>query len=172
MQDIDKKRRGLFSSLSNFLNDEPKKVEKLMVRPPYFEGENSFDQRCKECEGLCATFCEENIILIDEDSKTPYLSFDKNGCTYCDECAKNCPKDVLKLEYKKRIEIDVEIDVLSCLSWNDTMCFSCKDPCLEDAIKFLGIFRPSIDEKLCTSCGFCIAVCPSNAIKIKEKIDA
>ena len=28
------------------------------------------------------------------------------------------------------------IDVLKCLSWNQTMCFSCKDPCLDDAIDY------------------------------------
>ena len=108
--------------------------------------------------------CEENIIFIQEDF-TPKLDFSSNGCTYCDLCAIACPNEVLKLEYKKNIDAKIEIDVLSCLSWNQTMCFSCKDPCLDDAIDFLAMFRPSINDK-CTSCGFCIKVCPTNAIKI------
>ena len=57
----------------------------------------------------------------------------------------------MKLEYKKNINAKIEINVLECLSWNQTMCFSCKDPCLDDAITFLGMF---------------IKVCPTNAIKI------
>ena len=156
------KRRELFSSLlSN------KKEENTVVRPPYFKNENSFYKECPECiDTPCVTFCEENIIIISSD-KTPVLNFKEGGCTYCDECAEACPSDVLELEYKKKIDAVVEIDVLKCMSWSQTMCFSCKDPCLDDAIEFLGMFRPSINDSKCTSCGFCINVCPTEAIKIK-----
>lgn len=47
------------------------------------------------------------------------------------------------------------------------MCFSCKDPCLDDAIEFLGMFRPEIVTDKCTSCGFCLRACPTSAIEIK-----
>ena len=70
-------------------------------------------------------------------------------------------------ENKRNINAKIEIDILSCLSWNKTMCFSCKDPCFENAIEFLAMFRPSINNN-CTSCGFCIKTCPTNAIKIVE----
>ncbi|HIC79274.1 MAG TPA: 4Fe-4S dicluster domain-containing protein, partial [Sulfurovum sp.] len=30
-----------------------------------------------------------------------------------------------------------------------------------------GMFRPTIDQNKCTSCGFCVYRCPSNAITIK-----
>ena len=100
-----------------------------------------------------------------QDDLTSKLDFTSSGCTQCDECANVCPNAVLKLEYKKHINAKIEIDVLSCLAWNQTMCFSCKDPCLDDAIDFLGMFRPSINSS-CTSCGFCIKTCPTNAIKI------
>ena len=156
------KRRELFSSL--FSNKEK---ENAVVRPPYFNNENSFYKECPECTEIpCVTFCEENIIIISSD-KTPVLNFKEGGCTYCDECAEACPSDVLELEYKKKIDAVVEIDVLKCMSWSQTMCFSCKDPCLDDAIEFLGMFRPSINDSKCTSCGFCINVCPTEAIKIK-----
>lgn len=171
MMDINERRRGLFSSLTNFLKDEPKKIEEIIIRPPYWDEIGSFDKKCLSCEGYCATFCEESIIFIDSKNKTPHLDFKKSGCTFCDACANSCPNGVLKKEYKKNIQVSIQIDILKCLSWNDTMCFSCKEPCLKDAIKFLGIFRPSIDENLCTSCGFCIALCPNDAIKIKEKKD-
>jgi ferredoxin-type protein NapF len=45
------------------------------------------------------------------------------------------------------------------------MCFSCKDPCLDDAIDFIAMFRPEINSN-CTSCGFCIKYCPVDAIEI------
>ena len=92
-------------------------------------------------------------------------NFSNSGCTYCDLCAISCQNGVLNIEDKKQIEAKIEIDILTCLSWQNTMCFSCKDPCLENAIDFLGMFRPTINQN-CTSCGFCIKVCPTNAIKI------
>ena len=156
------KRRELFSSLASSFNKKEK--QEKILRPPYFQDESIFFTNCTTCDGLCSTACEENIIIIQKDF-TPKLDFTSSGCTYCDECANICPNEVLKLEYKKNIDVKIEIDILSCLAWNQTMCFSCKDPCLDDAIDFLGMFRPSINDK-CTSCGFCIKVCPTNAIKI------
>ena len=156
------KRRELFSSLASSFKQKEK--QEKILRPPYFNDESIFFTNCISCEGLCSTVCEENILFIQEDF-TPKLDFSNSGCTYCDECAKVCPNDVLKIEYKKIIDAKIEIDLLSCLAWNQTMCFSCKDPCLDDAIDFLAMFRPSINNN-CTSCGFCIKVCPTNAIRI------
>lgn len=156
-------RRELFSSLFS----KKKGNENIKIRPPYYKDKDSFIKECIECEGDCSTFCQENILIITKD-KTPCIDFNIGGCTYCDECALNCPKDVLKVEDKRYINIDVEIDMLKCLSWNGVMCFSCKDPCIDEAIEFLGIFKPNIIKDKCTSCGFCINSCPSNAIILKE----
>ncbi len=158
-------RRELFSSL---FSSKKKEDKQIIIRPPYFEGESSFSKECVNCDGICSTFCEENIIVIGED-KTPYIDFTKGGCTYCDECAKACPVGVLKIENKKLIDVKIEIDMIKCMSWHNTMCFSCKDPCLDDAIEFLAMFRPSINNN-CTSCGFCINYCPTQAIIIKKAI--
>ena len=157
-------RRELFGSL---FSSNKKEEKETIIRPPYFKDESSFLKECIKCDGICSTLCEENIIVIVEN-KTPKLDFSSSGCTYCDECAKACPNGVLEIEYKKQIEQRVEIDMLQCMSWHDTMCFSCKDPCLEDAIEFLGMFRPSINEDKCTSCGFCISRCPTQAIIVKD----
>ncbi len=157
------KRRELFSSLVSSFGKKDEKQEKI-VRPPYFEDESIFLSNCTNCDGACSTVCEENIIIIQEDF-SPKLDFSNSGCTYCDKCANACPNDVLKVEFKNKIETKIEIDILACLSWNKTMCFSCKDPCLDNAIDFLAMFRPSINQN-CISCGFCIKTCPTNAIKI------
>lgn len=158
------RRRELFSSLTSSFQKSDESKEKI-IRPPYFEDEACFKSSCINCEGLCATSCETNIIIIQADS-TPKLDFTNAGCTYCDECAKVCPEDVLTIEAKKNIDVKISIDILSCLSWNQTMCFSCKDPCLDDAIDFLAMFRPEINEN-CTSCGFCLKTCPVSSIKIQ-----
>lgn len=156
-------RRELFSSLASSLKDT-KKQEKLL-RPPYYSDESLFHNECSKCDALCAAVCEEDIIKIADD-KTPYLIFSESGCTYCDKCAQACEFGVLDIENKKLLNVTITIDQNSCLSWNHTMCFSCKDPCLDNAIDFKAMFMPTINDK-CTSCGFCISRCPTNAIKTK-----
>jgi ferredoxin-type protein NapF len=64
------------------------------------------------------------------------------------------------------INAKVIIDKKSCLSWQGVMCFSCKDPCLENAIDFKAMFMPEINDK-CTACGYCIGRCPSISITIE-----
>ena len=166
-------RRELFSFLSSSIKDTlaDKESESILVRPPYFskeeEGLNAFDIECQNCEGLCATSCQEQIIIIQED-KTPRLDFSKSGCTYCDECAVVCTPNVLTIENRHNIDVNININQSSCMSWEGVMCFSCKDPCLEDAIEFQAMFMPTINQDKCTSCGFCISRCPSYAIEVNE----
>ena len=155
-------RRELFTSFAKSFQ-EKKRVEKV-IRPPYYKDEDVFYKECIDCEDRCDTACKEHIIKIVEG--LPQLDFKKGGCTYCDDCAIHCKRDVLNVEHKKQIDAAFEIDMLTCLSWNQTMCFSCKDPCLDKAIDFIAMFRPSIDTQKCTSCGFCVGVCPSDAVKI------
>ncbi len=155
-------RRELFSSLGF----SRKRVQESIIRPPYFFDRSAFYKECVNCEGKCAKVCEEQIISIMED-KTPKLTFEESGCTYCDECALACDFGVLDLQYKSKIEAKIKIDMLQCLSWQKTMCFSCKDVCLDDSIEFLGLFRPEILYEKCTNCGLCVGVCPTNAIKVE-----
>ncbi len=158
-------RRELFSSLASSF--QKKEQGSYCIRPPYYNDENSFANECKRCDAACAKVCDEDIIIIQED-KTPILEFSKSGCTYCDKCAKACQFGVLKTEYKKDINAKIVINMLKCISWDNVMCFSCKELCMENAIEFLGLFRPEIDQDKCNSCGFCIKVCPTNAVEVKK----
>jgi len=155
-------RRELFSSLASSLNT--KKQEKPL-RPPYFSDESLFHKECNKCDAKCASVCEEDIIKIADD-KTPYLVFFNSGCTYCDKCADACEYGVLNIENKNRLAAIISIDKNSCISWGHTMCFSCKDPCMDNAIDFKAMFMPSINDN-CTACGFCISRCPTDAIRVK-----
>ncbi len=158
-------RRELFSFLSSSIKGEEKKTEQIILRPPYYSDISLFHNECNKCDAKCATVCEEEIIKIAED-KTPYLDFSNSGCTFCDECAIACEFEVLKIEYKKDIEADIIINQSTCISWDGVMCFSCKDPCLEDAIEFKAMFMPTIDMSKCNACGFCLNRCPTYAIEI------
>jgi len=150
--------------IRNFLKKEE---QQKPIRPPYITKDSDFSL-CLECNGDCVDVCETNIIKLDENN-SPYLDFSNNGCTFCDECANICEKNVLEIKNKSKIDIIIKINQLSCMSWSKSICFSCKDPCLDNAIKFHGMFYPEIITESCTGCGFCIKYCPCNAIEISFK---
>jgi ferredoxin-type protein NapF len=135
------------------------------VYPPYYENISDFSS-CVECESRdCLIACEENIITIKNDRAV--IEFNTSGCTFCDECANVCKLGVLKLEHKRdKLNCEVIINPQTCVAWNQTICFSCSDVCPEKAINFRGMFNPIIDEEKCTSCGFCVGVCPSGSVVV------
>jgi len=162
-------------AMKEFHASDEQSTQPSVVRPPYNSDEALFEE-CSACDGACADICEEKIIVILED-KTPSLDFSQSGCTFCDECAEVCSSlenEIIEGDFSvlsiasasKKIAVDVIISKESCLAWEKTMCFSCKEPCLENAIIFNGLFKPIIDANKCTSCGFCISRCPTNAITI------
>jgi len=159
-------RRELFSFLSTSIKDVAKGKKSVVIRPPYYNDKNAFGRECQNCDGLCATSCQEQIIIIDED-KTPYIDLSKGGCTYCDDCAEACEIGVLSIKDKKFLNATISIDEKRCLSWQGVMCFSCKEPCIDDAIDFKAMFMPTINKDKCSACGFCVNRCPSNAINIE-----
>jgi len=68
-----------------------------------------------------------------------------------------CQKGCLSAENgEEKINATIYINKDLCLSHNGSICFSCKEPCLDDAILFQGMFKPIIDLDKCTSCGFCL----------------
>ena len=171
-------RRELFKSFTKPLTQNQEE-ELLLVRPPYGKDESLFQNKCPSCENkACVTSCDEKIIFIAEDG-IPTLTFKQNGCTFCDECANACIEDVLSLENietAEKLNAMFRIDFHKCIAHEGVICHSCKEPCIDDAILFNGMFNPIIDESRCTGCGFCISRCPTQAIefkvlKIKEDIE-
>lgn len=159
-------RREAFASLSSFLGLSKKDITEALVRPPYNSNERLFAQNCPMCvDAPCVGACPEAIIALD-DGKLPYLVFTQSGCTFCEECAKVCPSDVLNnsLTCKGFIRADFKIDTAQCMAWNQTICRSCADACDAKAIAFFGMLRPQIEMEKCTGCGMCYAPCPTSAI--------
>jgi ferredoxin-type protein NapF len=151
-------RRGVLSPLFN-------KKEPKPIRPPYVVDWEFFHQVCPNCEEKsCGIVCEEAIIFIDAQG-SPQLDFKNAGCTFCKACAIACPHGVLSLDGEAKIEAKISIDTAKCLAWNGTMCFTCKDMCEPNAIKFFGLYRPVINDD-CTACGLCKSPCPVDAITI------
>jgi len=141
-----------------------------LVRPPYGLNESIFQSECPSCESkACVASCDEKIIIILDDG-TPTLDFSKNGCTFCDECANVCDANVLSLENidtSEKINAMFRINYEGCVAHQGVICNSCKEPCIDDAILFNGMFNPVIDEDRCTGCGFCIARCPTQVINYR-----
>ena len=172
-------RRDFFRSFSKPLR-QTKEESPLLVRPPYGSSESLFQSKCPGCESkACVASCDEKIIFIADDG-TPTLSFKQNGCTFCDECANVCPEDVLSLENEGSaswLNAVFKISLEACVAHHGVICYACKEPCIDDAILFNGMFNPVIDDEKCTACGFCMSRCPTQAIsyhvyELKNKEDA
>jgi len=159
-------RRDFFTALRKPV-DKMQQKELFVVRPPYAKSEEAFCTLCVTCESkACVNVCEEEIILIHADG-TPMLNFTKKGCTFCEACANACAIDVLSLENQHTSEVinaKFVISTEACVAHHDVICFACKEPCIDDAILFNGLFNPVIDMDLCTGCGFCLSRCPTKAI--------
>lgn len=164
---IDAQKREAFASFSTLLGRG--KRESVVIRPPYAQNKELFETICLTCKDTpCVSACEEEIIFLDENH-TPCLLFSKRGCSFCEECAKACPSEVLHVKSNDEvtIKVDVKIDIGKCIAWNGTICNSCGDVCLTKAIQFFGMFRPTVEMNQCNGCGFCYSVCPTNAVLIK-----
>ena len=152
-------RRNFLQSLG--LQNNRGNVDKTLP-PPYQAGSL---EGCVSCDAPCIGVCETNILYKNSQNEIA-VSFESQGCTYCTECATECDKEVLSLNSTPYVKAVVYIDTQLCVAHHQTICMSCKDPCLENAINFKGLFAPTISPDTCTSCGFCFSRCPSNAIKV------
>ena len=58
------------------------------------------------------------------------------------------------------------IDKDKCIAWQRTICYTCKDRCLEKAILSRTGCDPVIEHEKCTSCGECVTACFATAISM------
>jgi len=161
-------RRAVISALFG-KKDTENNSKIICIRPPYHHKDYDFSLVCSQCKDTpCVGACEENIIMLDA-AHTPCLDFTKKGCTFCEACANVCPSKILDITCKSDLDVTAEIDIMACMAWHQSLCNSCLDACQSKAIQFLGLSRPSIDTTLCTGCGCCVSICPSEAISMHAK---
>ncbi|SQH71867.1 4Fe-4S binding protein [Helicobacter mustelae] len=87
---------------------------------------------------------------VDPSRRKLFFGFGKKDC-------KEIPAPM------KKVAI---IHPLTCLAYQKVICYACKDICREH-ISFQGLFFPEILPS-CIGCDRCEAICPQNAISLKE----
>ncbi len=139
-----------------------------VTRPPWAAEESLFNQTCTRCNA-CAPVCNEKILRFDQ-AGLPYVDFSQGGCTFCGKCVDVCEPQALKKNDASPpwgFQINIKDN---CLALRQVVCRTCGDRCDIGAIKFSptlgGVSAPKLDTTTCTGCGFCIADCPTQAIKI------
>jgi len=119
------------------------------------------------CMGLgnCERACEFDALHVIDGVAV----VDPEKCRSCTACVRACPKGIIQM-----IPADAHYTVSCCsqdkgkdvLRFCETGCIGCKKcekVCQSGAISVEGCCAV-IDQKLCTSCGACVAACPRGII--------
>ncbi len=121
--------------------------------------------------GDCVTACNFDAIKINEKG-IPVV--DDELCTGCGACAESCPKNVIEMLSKDTkvfvgcTSTDAGKDVKQGCSIGCIGCKICEKNCPHDAIHVVDNIA-YIDQEKCTSCGICVAKCPTKVIVDKIK---
>ena len=144
----------------------------LPVRPPWAVPESKFVDLCSRCDE-CVKVCGE-FVLRRGSGGYPEADFRSGACTFCGECARNCPGNVLRVDQPRASAWDQpRVEVSStCLARQGTVCRACGDACEARALRFRlalgGRSEPIPDPLRCTGCGACVYVCPVEAVIVKS----
>ena len=144
------------------------------LRPPWALPEAGFVAQCSRC-GDCLRACPQDILEKGRGG-FPQVNFTWGECTFCGDCVRACnagafavgPRQAaVRPPWTARATIDA-----GCLARRGIACRSCSDHCPAAAIRFRlivgGAALPELDAAACSGCGACVAVCPVQAIHIRE----
>lgn len=147
-----------------FLGMRSRPAQRIAIRPPWSR-ETSLAEHCTKC-GDCVAACPEDILRLDAGG-LPEVDFGHGACTFCGDCAKSCTVPVFDLTRFPAWQVDISVSD-QCLPKRGILCESCRDVCLDGAIRFARnpgqAPIPTISDADCTGCGACISVCPAGAI--------
>ena len=138
------------------------------LRPPWAVPATVFTVACDRC-GDCARACPEKIIRV-ADGGFPVVDFAVGGCSFCGECLSACGGKALRGDLQNDRPWAVVARIGSgCLAYRGVVCRSCGEACDEGAIRYRlrvgGAAEPTLIPDSCTGCGYCVMVCPVQALK-------
>lgn len=141
------------------------------MRPPWAVAEETFATSCDRCND-CVYACPERVIRFGSGG-FPEMDFSEGGCSFCGECVSACSGKALKADPRRDPPWHLVVEIGdSCLANKGVVCRSCGEACDEGAIRFRlrvgGAAEPRLDTAACTGCGYCISVCPVNALRINR----
>jgi ferredoxin-type protein NapF len=138
-------------------------------RPPWAPVEKDFTARCDRC-GDCIPACPEEIIHAGSGG-FPEVDFAARGCTLCGDCLTACGGKALRGDPMTDAPWDLVAEIGdTCIARHGVVCRSCGEACGEGAIRFRlrvgGAAEPLLDRGICTGCGWCVGVCPVQAVRV------
>jgi len=156
------------TSRRQFLRGHFKKNE-FVIRPPWAVPEEQFIAECTRCDE-CITICPEKVIQKGQGG-FPEIVFDRSGCEFCEECLEVCKPKVLNKTEEDAQPWFIKAEINSkCITYHGTICRTCGEACDDGAIRFKlepgKVAEPLLSTDKCTGCGFCIAMCPVDAVVI------
>ena len=141
-----------------------------VVRPPWAIPQPRFLSLCNRC-GKCRDACAQRIIELT-DSGYPQINFLNGECTFCGDCARACSEGALAYSTRVASWQIKAIVMPECITRRGVVCRSCGEQCGTGAIRFRftkgGVGQPRMNAAACTGCGACCAVCPAQAIALRN----
>lgn len=151
------------------------------LRPPFALNELEFLLACTRCND-CIDACPHDVIfslparLGAKAAGTPALDLLNKGCHLCEDwpCVSACEVNALLIpateqgsekdsEQESEAAIPklakVSIDESLCLPYSGPECGACIDSCPVDGALTLNMFKPVINQSICTGCALCRESC-------------
>jgi len=141
----------------------------FVLRPPWAVPEEQFIEMCTRCDE-CISICPEKVIQKGQGG-FPEIIFDRSGCEFCEDCLAVCKPKALNKRNDESKPWFIKADInTKCITYQGTICRTCGEACDDEAIHFKlepgKVGEPILTADNCTGCGFCIAMCPVDAIAI------
>ena len=138
------------------------------LRPPWAVAEKVFTEVCSGC-GDCIKGCPEHL-LIQGRGGLPRVDFQRGECTFCQACLERCPTGALQAQ-ADRPPWSLKATIgEGCIARSGVVCSVCGEHCESRALRLLpvagGRVVPRIETNLCTGCGACVRVCPTQAVAV------
>lgn len=139
------------------------------LRPPWAKPEAEFVESCTACDQCCSA-CPEKIIVKGR-AGYPLVDFALGECVFCERCVEACQTGALEKNNARAWSMQAEISQ-ACLTAKDVVCRSCSEHCERSAIHFIArlgtVAKPQINHDSCNGCGACFAVCPVDAVEMRN----